>query len=54
MIFDWDDRGWQSFVSDPEVPPIMQAGREEVTRLTQPRERLLIGPMLYDQSPTRW
>jgi quinol monooxygenase YgiN len=24
VIFDWDDQGWQSFVSDPSVPPIMQ------------------------------
>ena len=24
VIFDWDTQGWQSFVSDPEVPPIMQ------------------------------
>ena len=23
-VFDWDAEGWQSFVSDPEVPPIMQ------------------------------
>lgn len=23
-IFDWDLAGWQSFASDPEVPPIMQ------------------------------
>jgi hypothetical protein len=23
-LFDWDAEGWQSFVSDPEVPPIMQ------------------------------
>jgi hypothetical protein len=23
-FFDWDGEGWQSFVSDPEVPPIMQ------------------------------
>jgi hypothetical protein len=23
-IFDWDESGWQSFVSDPEVPPIMK------------------------------
>jgi hypothetical protein len=23
-IFDWDAEGWQSFVSDPEVPPILQ------------------------------
>ena len=24
VVFDWDADGWQSFVSDPEVPPIMQ------------------------------
>jgi hypothetical protein len=24
VIFDWDLDGWQSFASDPEVPPIMQ------------------------------
>ena len=24
VLFDWDADGWQSFVSDPEVPPIMQ------------------------------
>ena len=24
VLFDWDAAGWQSFVSDPEVPPIMQ------------------------------
>jgi hypothetical protein len=24
VIFDWDLEGWQSFASDPEVPPIMQ------------------------------
>ena len=24
-LFDWDAEGWQSFVSDPEVPPILQA-----------------------------
>ena len=23
-VFDWDLEGWQSFASDPEVPPIMQ------------------------------
>jgi hypothetical protein len=23
-LFDWDKEGWQSFVSDPDVPPIMQ------------------------------
>lgn len=24
VIFDWDEKGWQSFVSDPEVPSIMK------------------------------
>ena len=28
-IFDWDVEGWKSFVSDPDVPPIMkQAGHK--------------------------
>jgi hypothetical protein len=22
-VFDWDEQGWQSFVSDPAVPPIL-------------------------------
>jgi hypothetical protein len=26
VVFDWDEEGWQSFLSDPEVPPIFQAG----------------------------
>ena len=24
VVFDWDAQGWQSFVSDPSVPPIMK------------------------------
>jgi hypothetical protein len=24
VLFDWDAEGWQNFVSDPEVPPMMQ------------------------------
>jgi hypothetical protein len=24
VLFDWDADGWQSFVSDPDVPAIMQ------------------------------
>ena len=29
VVFDWDEKGWQSFVADPEVPPIMkQAGHK--------------------------
>ena len=23
-LFDWDEAGWKSFVSDPSVPPILQ------------------------------
>ena len=37
VIFDWDAEGWQSFVSDPEVPPIMQEaghkGKPQAARL---------------------
>ena len=25
-IFDWDQEGWQGFISDPEVPAIFQEG----------------------------
>ena len=25
VIFDWDTEGWGSFVTDPEVPPVLQA-----------------------------
>jgi hypothetical protein len=35
--FDWDQEGWQNFLSDPEVPPIMQEagaqGRPEAAEL---------------------
>jgi quinol monooxygenase YgiN len=24
VLFDWDEKGWQSFVSDPEVLPILK------------------------------
>jgi hypothetical protein len=24
VLFDWDEQGFQSFLSDPEVPPIIQ------------------------------
>ena len=38
VIFDWDEQGWQSFVSDPEVPPIMQEaghkGRPQAAELS--------------------
>ena len=29
VLFDWDEQGWASFVSDPDVPPIMlEAGHK--------------------------
>ena len=37
VIFDWDQQGWQSFVGDPEVPPIMKEaghkGRPQAAQL---------------------
>jgi len=30
VLFDWDEQGFQSFVSDPEVPPMLkEAGHKE-------------------------
>ena len=23
VVFDWDEKGWESFVSDPTVPPML-------------------------------
>lgn len=25
VVFDWNEKGWESFVSDPTVPPVMKA-----------------------------
>jgi hypothetical protein len=37
VVFDWDEEGWQSFVSDPEVPPIMkEAGHKGPPQSAQP------------------
>ena len=37
VIFDWDFDGWQSYASDPDVPPIMREaghkGRPQVPAL---------------------
>ena len=37
VLFDWDEAGWAAFVSDPEVPPILQqaghVGRPEAAHL---------------------
>ena len=35
-VFDWDIEGWQSFVSDPEVPPIIkEAGHKGKPQVAQ-------------------
>lgn len=39
VIFDWDEKGWQSFVSDLEVPPILQ----QAGHTTKPQAAILIG-----------
>jgi hypothetical protein len=38
-IFDWNAEGWQSFVSDPDVPPILQ----EAGHKGKPQALALIG-----------
>ena len=38
-IFDWDEQGWQSFVSDPEVPAILQ----EAGHIGKPQAARLVG-----------
>lgn len=36
-LFDWDSEGWRSFVSDPEVPPVMQeAGHKSPPQAAEP------------------
>ncbi|HZL21338.1 MAG TPA: hypothetical protein VFG23_26630 [Polyangia bacterium] len=35
-VFDWDMEGWQNFVSDPEVPPIIrEAGHKGKPQVAQ-------------------
>ena len=38
-IFDWDAEGWKSFVSDPEVPAILQEAGHKGT----PQAAVLVG-----------
>ena len=38
-IFDWDATGWQSFVSDPAVPPILAAAGQQ----REPQSAELVG-----------
>ena len=36
VLFDWDAEGWQAFVSDPEVPPILkQAGHKAPPQMAE-------------------
>jgi hypothetical protein len=35
-LFDWDAEGWQSFVSDPAVPSILQeAGHKDIPQVAE-------------------
>ena len=38
-LFEWDEQGWLSFVSDPAVPPILK----EAGHLGKPEAALLLG-----------
>ena len=38
-LFDWNEDGWASFVSDPSVPPVLK----EAGHLSKPRAALLLG-----------
>jgi hypothetical protein len=38
-LFDWDEDGWASFVSDPEVLPVIQ----EAGHLDKPQAALFLG-----------
>jgi hypothetical protein len=36
VAFDWDEQGWQSFVSDPDVPPMLkEAGHKSKPQAAQ-------------------
>jgi hypothetical protein len=39
VLFEWDEQGWASFVSDPEVPPILK----EAGHLGKPQTASLLG-----------
>ena len=38
-LFDWDEAGWASFVSDPDVPPILK----EAGHVGKPQAAPLLG-----------
>ena len=39
VLFEWDDKGWAAFVSDPEVPPILK----EAGHLSKPQSAIHLG-----------
>ena len=39
VLFDWDEQGWTSFVTDPEVPPILK----DAGHLSKPQAAALAG-----------
>ncbi|MEO8564164.1 MAG: hypothetical protein ABI601_18940 [bacterium] len=39
VVFDWNEEGWKSFVSDPSVPPVMK----EAGHKTRPQSLTLAG-----------
>jgi len=39
VLFDWDEQGWTSFVTDPEVPPILK----DAGHLSRPQAASLVG-----------
>ena len=54
-IFDWDAEGWKNFVSDPEVPAILQEaghmGKPQATRANCLRELIVRLPS-FSSKPT--
>jgi len=38
-IFDWDEKGWQSFISDPTVPAILK----EAGHKSKPQAAIFVG-----------
>ena len=41
VLFDWDEKGWKDFVSDPEVPPMLKdAGHKEKPQIAAFAEQL--------------
>jgi hypothetical protein len=41
VLFDWDEKGFQAFVSDPEVPPILK----EAGHKMKPQMAVLAGKL---------